>query len=133
MTDAQWYLWSDDDLRLLLERARATGKTAQAEAIASELATREAGRVGDKPPEVFDAREKGFLEQLAVLMESWDAALEGDEERLFLRVGNRPWMAFQHLDAGAIRSALALGGPPARKDRRRDLPPGFLAPELGGR
>jgi hypothetical protein len=132
MTDAQWYLWSDDDLRLLLERARATGKTAQAEAIASELATREAGRVGDKPPEVFDARERGFLEQLAVLMESWDAALEADD-RLLLRVGKKPWMSFQHLDAGAIRSALAMGGPPGRKDGRSDLPAGFLAPELGGR
>jgi hypothetical protein len=132
MTDAQWYLWSDDDLRLLLERARATGKTAQAEAIASELATREAGRVGDKPPEVFDARERGFLEQLAVLMESWDAALEADD-RLLLRVGKKPWMSFQHLDAGAIRSALAMGGPPGRKDGRADLPAGFLAPELGGR
>ncbi|MDB5095673.1 MAG: hypothetical protein JWM80_94 [Cyanobacteria bacterium RYN_339] len=132
MTDAHWHLWSDDDLRLLLDRARATNKGAQAEAIASELATRETGRVGDKPLEQFNARERGFLEQLAVLMESWDAALEADD-RLFLRVGARPWMTFQHLDAGAIRAALALGGPPGRKDGRQELPPGFLAPELGGR
>ena len=125
----RWRPWTDADLRLLLERARATHKHEQATAIACELARREDSRQ-HKPAERFESGERAFLEALASLCEAWGASFES-EERFYVRVGTRRWMAFQHLDVDAIKRALEEGGPPARR-----APPGAhadrLAPELGG-
>jgi hypothetical protein len=128
-----WQLWSDEELQLLLDRAHATQKSAQATAILSELSRRQDSRTGAPPVDRFSAGERHFLEQLATVLDDAGASFEGDD-KLFLQVGNGRWMHFQHLDGAAIRMAIANGEPPSRRAPPRPLPPptDLYAPELGG-